>query len=121
MEPGELPLATLPESGQNSIMASKYERRRRALKETQVRGENPYASPRAGRAIEPKTQQPQPMEAGGRRAGRSVVAAICCLLALAAVVVYAQTARFDFVNCDDNEYVYANAHIQHGLNLYQSS
>jgi tetratricopeptide (TPR) repeat protein len=45
-----------------------------------------------------------------------VVIAICCLLALGAAIVFAQTARHGFVNCDDNEYVYDNLHIQHGLN-----
>ena len=55
------------------------------------------------------------MDAGGHRAGRGVVIAICCLLVLGTVAVFAQTARHGFVNCDDNEYVYENLHIQRGL------
>jgi tetratricopeptide (TPR) repeat protein len=34
---------------------------------------------------------------------------------LAVVAVYGQTLRFDFVNYDDNEYVYENAHVLGGL------
>ncbi len=41
--------------------------------------------------------------------------AVCCLLVLGTVAVFAQTARHDFVNCDDNEYVYENFQIQRGF------
>ena len=44
-----------------------------------------------------------------------MVIAICCLLVLGSVTVFVQTARHGFVNCDDNEYVYENRHIQRGL------
>ena len=53
----------------------------------------------------------------GHRAGRGVVIAICGLLVLSTVLVFVQTAGHDFVNCDDNEYVYENAAIQPGLTL----
>ena len=84
------------------------------MKESQARGENPYASPRSLPAAG-RTARPQPLDAGGHRAGRGVVIAICCLLVLVVVAVFVQTARHDFVNCDDNEYVYENLHIQRGL------
>ena len=95
-------------------MANKYERRRRALKEPQARGENPYASPRSSLTGGRKAV-PQSSDAGGHRASRRVVIAICCLLVLGTVAVFAQTARHGFVNCDDNEYVYENLNIQRGL------
>ena len=95
-------------------MANKYERRRRSLKETQVRGENPFASPRSSPAVGRKAQ-PQSVEASGHRAGRRVVIAICCLLVLGSATVYVQAWQHDFVNCDDDEYVYENPDIQRGL------
>jgi len=55
------------------------------------------------------------LDAGGQRAGRGVGVAICCLLVLAVAIVFAQTWRHGFVNCDDNEYIYDNLHIQQGL------
>jgi protein O-mannosyl-transferase len=91
-------------------MANKYERRRRALKDLPPGRENPYASPRFGPRI-----AAQPEEPGGRRAGRGVVVTICCLLVLSTVAVFLQTRTHGFVNCDDNEYVYANHFIQQGL------
>ena len=36
-------------------------------------------------------------------------------LALLVIIVYAQTTRFDFINLDDNLYVYANPALQNGL------
>ena len=96
-------------------MANKYERRRRSLKGTASRRENPFASPRALPARRPGPL-PQPAESPGRRSSRGVAVAICCLLVLVTVAVFAQTVRHGFVNCDDNEYVYDNLHIQHGLN-----
>ncbi len=44
-----------------------------------------------------------------------VVPAICALLALAILVVFAQTLRHSFVNFDDDLYVYANRHVLTGL------
>ena len=40
---------------------------------------------------------------------------ICLALALAILAVYAQVARFDYVNYDDNVYIIENAHLQQGL------
>jgi len=40
---------------------------------------------------------------------------ISLALVLAILVVYAQTARFDFINCDDDAYVYNNIPVRSGL------
>ncbi len=41
--------------------------------------------------------------------------AVCALLLLAVIVVFGQTAGHDFVNLDDNDYVYENRHVMDGL------
>jgi hypothetical protein len=41
--------------------------------------------------------------------------AVCTFLLLGAVLVFGQTARHDFVNYDDDECVYENSHVTHGL------
>src|ERR1700719_3629605 len=40
---------------------------------------------------------------------------ICVLLAVIVWIVYGQTLRHDFVNYDDNDYVYENPRITNGL------
>ncbi|MGA3268905.1 MAG: hypothetical protein ABSE16_19050, partial [Verrucomicrobiota bacterium] len=42
---------------------------------------------------------------------------VCVLLALAVWAVFGQTLRFDFVNYDDNRYVYENPVVKNGLTL----
>jgi len=49
------------------------------------------------------------------RTSLRTVSAVCCLLALAVVVVFGQTVRHDFINFDDGLYVYENPSVQHGL------
>jgi hypothetical protein len=49
------------------------------------------------------------------RTTRRVVLAVCCLLALAVAVVFGQTVQHEFVNFDDNVYVYDNPQVVHGL------
>lgn len=51
----------------------------------------------------------------GRRSSPWRDIAICAALGLAILLVYGQTAHFDFVNYDDPEYVTDNAHVQAGL------
>ncbi|MGO9108160.1 MAG: tetratricopeptide repeat protein [Thermoguttaceae bacterium] len=46
---------------------------------------------------------------------RPVVVAICGLLCLAVALVFCQTASYDFVNYDDDHYVYDNEHINRGF------
>ena len=52
-------------------------------------------------------------EAGPRNPYTVLV--VCSLLLLAVALVFGQTLRFDFVNYDDNDYVYGNPHVAHGL------
>src|SRR6266498_4656661 len=42
---------------------------------------------------------------------------ICIFLVAITWLVFGQTVRYDFVNYDDNEYVYANPNIAHGLTI----
>ena len=41
--------------------------------------------------------------------------AVCGLLLLAVIAVFAQTSRHDFINFDDDDYVYENRHVRDGL------
>ena len=43
--------------------------------------------------------------------------AVCIFLVVITWLVFGQTVRYDFVNYDDNEYVYANPNIAHGLTI----
>ncbi len=47
--------------------------------------------------------------------GRGVVVTICGLLCLAVALVFCQTGRYDFVNFDDDQYVYDADHLKHGF------
>jgi tetratricopeptide (TPR) repeat protein len=49
------------------------------------------------------------------RVSRLEAAGICLLLAAATIAVYSEVRHFDFVNFDDNDYVYQNAHIRAGF------
>ncbi|MFZ1936953.1 MAG: tetratricopeptide repeat protein [Thermoguttaceae bacterium] len=49
------------------------------------------------------------------RTTRRTAVAICCLLALAVAVVFGQTVQHEFINYDDNVYVYNNPQVAHGL------
>ena len=46
---------------------------------------------------------------------RSLIAAVCGLLVLAVVLVFCQTLNYDFVNYDDDNYVYDNDHLNQGF------
>jgi tetratricopeptide (TPR) repeat protein len=46
---------------------------------------------------------------------RPTVVVICGLLCLAVVLVFCQTAGYDFVNFDDDHYVYENEHLNRGF------
>ena len=60
----------------------------------------------------PKVSQSKP---ASRERWASI--AVCIFLAVAVWTVFGQTLRFGFVDYDDDEYVYENPHIIHGLNL----
>jgi protein O-mannosyl-transferase len=49
------------------------------------------------------------------RTSRRTVFAVCCLLVLAVAVVFGQTVQHEFINYDDNVYVYDNPQVVHGL------
>ena len=55
------------------------------------------------------------LEVGRPRQQRKTVALICGLLLLLVAVVFGQTLRHDFINLDDNIYVYDNPHVTGGL------
>ena len=46
---------------------------------------------------------------------RTVIVTICGLLCLAVVLVFCQTGGYDFVNFDDDRYVYDNEHLNQGF------
>ncbi len=50
-----------------------------------------------------------------RRRDRRRAAAVCGLLLLIVAIVFGRTAGYDFVNFDDDAYVYDNPHVSHGL------
>ncbi|MGA2034168.1 MAG: tetratricopeptide repeat protein [Thermoguttaceae bacterium] len=52
-----------------------------------------------------------------KRAGPAgkVIVAVAVFLVVATAAVFAQTLRHDFVNCDDDQYVYENPHLIGGL------
>jgi tetratricopeptide (TPR) repeat protein len=56
-----------------------------------------------------------PAHSAPRVGSRRSVLAVCGILLLAVIAVYGQTARYGFVNFDDDLYVYENAHVQAGL------
>ena len=52
------------------------------------------------------------------RGSRLVVVMVCGLLCLAVALVFCQTGGYDFVNFDDDHYVYENEHIHHGFSWH---
>ena len=54
-------------------------------------------------------------------ASRGTAAAVCCCLVLAIAAVYVQTLGHEFVNYDDDSYVYANATVRSGFTARASS
>ncbi len=60
-----------------------------------------------------RQQNPSPSHATTR--SRYQVLAICALLLLAVGLVFGQTVRHEFVNYDDDVYVYENPPVAHGL------
>ncbi len=45
--------------------------------------------------------------------------AVCVFLLLATGLVFGQTVGHEFINLDDNVYVYQNPHVLHGLNAQE--
>jgi Tfp pilus assembly protein PilF len=63
-----------------------------------------------GQSFPPNLPDATPQGQGGWR-----VAAVCLLLAAITFAVFGQTARFGFINLDDDKYVYENPAVQGGL------
>ena len=91
-------------------MANKYELRRRALKDTQGRSDNPFASPRHGHVAEPSRYvPPPPMDR------RGLTLALSLGLVALITALYVQTAGHKFTVCDDNVYIYEKPQIVSGV------
>ncbi len=60
---------------------------------------------------------PQTQERPGGRNGNGAVIGVCVLLVVAVGLVFGQTVRYEFVNLDDDVYVYANPQVAQGLTL----
>ena len=50
----------------------------------------------------------RPSERPAGPGGRGVIIGVCVLLAVAVLLVFGQTLRYEFVNYDDGLYVYEN-------------
>jgi tetratricopeptide (TPR) repeat protein len=61
---------------------------------------------------------PTAPELTSHRRDRRVTIAICIFLTLIIWFVFAQTLGYDFVNFDDDRYVYENSEVSHGLTLH---
>jgi protein O-mannosyl-transferase len=68
-----------------------------------------------GEPSEARSPQETERLAGAARRRKLLDLAVCLGLILSALAVYAQVGGFDFVNYDDNLYVYQNAHVRAGL------
>ena len=69
---------------------------------------------RAG-SSDPGPEYPPTRQSPGFPQGECCDTFICCLLLLAVALVFGQTARYDFVNLDDDECVFQNPHVTQGL------
>ncbi|MGO9115554.1 MAG: tetratricopeptide repeat protein [Thermoguttaceae bacterium] len=91
-------------------MANKYELRRRAVRSTQGRSDNPFASPRDVGGKQPSGYTPPPpMD----RRGLTLVLSLGLVVLITAL--YVQTAGHRFTVCDDNVYIYEKPQIVSGL------
>ena len=52
-----------------------------------------------------------------KSSARRQVLGVCFFLVVITWLAFGQTTRYDFVNYDDNEYVYANPNVAHGLTI----
>ena len=65
--------------------------------------------------MKPVKRAAPPEGAAVEQPGKRVVVAICVLLILAVLAVFGQTLRYQFVNLDDDLYVYQNPVVEKGL------
>jgi protein O-mannosyl-transferase len=74
-------------------------------------------NPRSRNTSVPAGVTPSDDHAVARTPSRGVVLAVCGLLVVAVMLVFAQTARHEFINYDDQEYLYENQHVTGGVTL----
>ena len=90
-------------------------KRKRDTSSTTTPSQNPYASPRSSREV--RTAQ-RPLR-GRNLAERNpwLLAAVCVLLVASTLLAFqpALDKGFEFVNLDDNRYVYNNEHVAQGV------
>jgi tetratricopeptide (TPR) repeat protein len=60
---------------------------------------------------------PTAPELTSRRQDRRITIAVCIVLTLLVWLVFAQTLRYDFVNFDDDRYVYENSEVSRGFTV----
>jgi protein O-mannosyl-transferase len=81
----------------------------------QLEAVNPYESPAVPHGDPHSTDDAAQPGDVSPRGSRAAAAAVCGLLCLATFAVFCQTTGYDFVNYDDDSYVYDNGHIKGGL------
>ena len=109
----------LPQMGADAFapvncMAKKFQRRR-AWREAQDRFPNPYASPDYGHGTQPSGYTIRPPSLGSFAWPRDAL--LCAGLALLIAVAYWPVAGNDFINYDDEDYVFANEFVNQGLTV----
>jgi hypothetical protein len=95
-------------------MAKKFQRRR-AWREAQDRFPNPYASPDYGHGTQLSGYTIRPPSLGSFTWPRDAL--LCAGLALLIAVAYWPVAGNDFINYDDEDYVFANEFVNQGLTV----
>jgi len=69
-------------------------------------------------AIPPDSRSLLPVESAVQpNANPRLIWCVCGLLVLAVLVTFGRSITYGFVNLDDNEYVYENPHVLHGLSV----
>ena len=78
--------------------------------------ENPYTAPSMSVPYTvSQTGEPPQRQPAAPQGSRPVIVTLCGLLCLAVFLVFCQTGGYDFVNFDDDQYVYDNGHLNHGF------
>ena len=73
------------------------------------------ARPKKNRPKTDRSERPSRSDEKSAARGRYTLLAVCGLLLLAVAVVFGQTVRHEFINYDDDEYVYRNPLVTGGL------
>src|SRR5665213_1873491 len=67
--------------------------------------------------MNPERMENRPLPTDSPTSDRTIVCGVCAFLAAITLVVFWQTWRFDFVNYDDDVFVYKNTIVIAGLTL----